>query len=269
MRIIIALGLLFLSATVHAQELFSMTEPASNRPAHSIGVRIDNTMMDEIGTSRINYHFIPEVMIGISQKWMINAVGFFSNRSDVFKPEGGGLYTKYRFYSNDAMQKHFRMALFGRISFNNSDIHQEEIEMYGHNTGVELGIVATQLLRKVAISSGLSFVNATDNGNNNKFVYGSVARKAINYTLSAGKLILPTHYSNYKQTNINLMLEILSQVNTGTGKYYIDAAPSVQMILNSQARIDIGYRKQLTADLLRTAPNGIFIRVEYNFFNVF
>jgi hypothetical protein len=63
------------------------------------------------------------------------------------------------------------------------------------------------------------------------------------------------------------MVEFLSQVNTGSGKYYMDIAPSVQMIFNSQSRVDIGYRAELSSSLLRTAPNGLFIRLEHNLFN--
>jgi hypothetical protein len=81
--------------------------------------------------------------------------------------------------------------------------------------------------------------------------------------------MLPKAYRDYKQTNINLMIEFLSQVNTGSGKYYMDIAPSVQMIFNSQSRVDVGYRKELSTTLLRTAPNGFFVRLEYNFFNAF
>jgi len=161
------------------------------------------------------------------------------------------------------------MAVFGRISYNNSDIHQEEIDMKGHNTGTEVGLVATQLLRRIALSSGISFLKAVDNGNNNKFVYGFKESKAINYTFSVGKLILPKVYNNYRQTNINFMVEFLNQVNVGSGKYYVDIAPTVQMIFNSQSRVDIGYRKELSSTLLRTAPNGFFIRLEHIFFNAF
>ena len=256
-----------LSVTMWSQELFSVTEPASNRAARSVGVRVDNSIMDELGTSGINYHLIPEIMVGISKKFMVSAGIFFSNRSGVFRYEGGSVYAKYRFLSKDAVQKHFRMASFGRISYNNSDVHQEEINMHGHNTGVEWGIVVTQLLRKVALSSSLSVLKATDNGNNNKFVYGLDNGKAFNYAFSMGKLMLPKEYRGYQQTNLNMMLEFLGQVNTGSGKYYMDIAPSVQMIFNSQARVDIGYRKQLSTTLLRSAPNGFFVRLEYNFFN--
>jgi hypothetical protein len=269
MKQYIFIATIFLSLSVKAQELFSATEPASNRPAGSIGFRVDHLIMNEINSSKTNYHLIPEIMIGVSKRLMIQGNLFFSNRNKTFSGEGSSLYAKYRFLSNDDVQRHFRMAVFGRISVNNSDIHQEEINMYGHNSGFESGIVATQLLRKVALSSSVSYLNATDNGKNNKFPYGSKNSNAINYTFSAGKLMLPKVYRSYKQTNINLMVEFLSQVNTGSGKYYVDIAPSIQMIFNSQSRIDIGYRKELGSNLLRTAPNGFFVRMEHSLFNVF
>jgi len=269
MKFNVFIVLFLLSGYCRAQELFSATEPASNKAVGSITLRLDNSIMDEPNTSKINYHLIPEIMAGISKTFMISGNVFFSNRSEIFKAEGGSLYAKYRFLSKDVVQKHFRMAGFGRISINNSDIHQEEINMNGHNSGAEFGVVATQLLRKVALSSGVSFLKATDNGNNNKFVYGKQESQAINYTLSVGKLMLPKEYKDYRQTNFNLMLEFLNQVNTGSGKYYMDIASSVQMIFNSQSKVDIGYRRELSATLLRTAPNGFFIRIEHNFFNVF
>jgi len=269
MRTLLLMGMFFLSISCKAQELFSMTEPASNMAAGSIGFRVDNSIMDEINSLKINYHLIPEIRIGISKKLMINSNAFFSNRTKQLKREGGSIYAKYRFLSNDAVQKHFRMAAFGTISFNNSDIHQEEINMYGHNTGFEAGMVATQLLHKVALSSAISMAKASDNGNNNKFIYGAKNNRVINYSFSMGKLMLPKEYSNYQQTNINLMIEMLSQVNTGSGKYYADIASTLQLIFNSESRIDIGYKKQVSSSLLRTAPNGFFIRLEHNFFNAF
>jgi hypothetical protein len=267
-------NLLFISfalmycSTLRSQELYSATEPASNMAARSIGIRFDNLIMDEIGTSKINYHLIPEIMVGVSKNLMMHGNIFFSNRTKTFKAEGGSVYAKYRFFSNDAIQRHFRMALFARLSSNNSDVHQEEINMNGHNSGIEAGLIATQLLKKVALSTAVSFLKAVDNGKE-KFVYGSENSKAVHYTFSIGKLMLPKEYKTYDQTNLNLMLEFLSQINTGTGKYYADIAPSVQIIFNSQSRVDVGYRKELTSTMIRTAPNGFFIRLEHNFFNAF
>ena len=261
--------LIFATINTQAQELFSVTEPASNMAAGAIAIRADNFIMDEINSAKINYHLIPSIRFGLSKKLMASGNAFFSNRLERFKGEGGSVYAKYRFLSHDAVQKHFRLAAFGTASFNNSDVHQEELNLNGHNTGFEAGIVATQLLRKVAVSASLSWLKVFDNGNNNKFLYGSPNSKAVNYSFSAGKLMLPSVYSNYRQTNLNLMVEILGQVNTGSGKYYTEIAPSVQLIFNSQCRIDLGYKQQMAGNLLRTAPNGFFVRLEYNFFNAF
>ena len=261
------LFLLFTCVT-NAQELFSLTDPASNVPAGSIGFKADNLIMDETNTSKINYHLIPELVAGVSKKLMVRGNIFLSNRTDQLRKEGGSLYAKYRFFSRDKIQQHFRMAAFGRTAVNNSDIHQEEININGHNSGFEAGMVATQLLQKVALSSSVSFIKAYDNGNGNKFVYGGDNSKAINYTASIGKLMYPTEYKSYKQTNINCMLETITQINTGSGKYFVDLGASVQMIINSQSRIDLGYRRELGSNMIRTAPNGIFVRLEHTLFNV-
>ena len=269
MHIKLLLALLCIAAqSTKAQELFTFTEPASNMAAKSIGVRMNTFIMQDNFDSKTDVHLVPEVMAGISKYIMIHADVFFSNRDGNLSAEGGSLYAKYRFLSKDDVQRHFRMAAFGRYSFNNSHIHQESISLYGYNSGFEGGIIATQLLHKVAISTSASFVKATDNADN-KFPYPDNEDKAISYTLSVGKLMLPKHYTSYKQTNLNLMLEFLNQYNTGSGRYYIDIAPSLQFIFNSVARVDAGYRKELKSTMFRTASDGFFVRLEYNFFNAF
>jgi hypothetical protein len=269
MKTVLIALLSLLTSHLYAQELYSLTEPASNIAAGAIGIRLDNSIMNEVNSKKTNYHFIPGVMVGLSKKFMLQGNIFFSNRNELFSYEGASLYGKCRFLSNDVLQKHFRMAAFARLSVNKSDIHQQEINMYGHNTGFEGGIVATQLLKKVALSTSVSFLKATDNGNNNKFIYGTKESKAVNYTFSVGKLILPKEYRSYKQLNLNVMVESLGQVNIGSGKYYIDIAPVVQFIFNSRSKLDIGYKKELTSTMIRTAPNGFFIRLEHNLFNIF
>ena len=258
----------FVSLEVSAQELFVFTEPASNMPGRSLGIRDMNAFMFE-KDGKLNYHNMPELMWGINKKWMVHLQGFISNRQEGgLKTEGGSFYAKYRFLSKDDIQSHFRMAAYGRYSFNNADIHQQEIETMGHNTGFETGIIATQLLHKVAISSSLSYERALDNTSENKFPV-TESNSAVNYSLSIGKLMLPKTYTSYKQTNMNLMLELLGQRLNGNGKSYLDIAPSVQFIINSQARVDIGYRQELYSTMKRTAPNGIVLKLEYTFFNVF
>ena len=160
------------------------------------------------------------------------------------------------------------MALYGRYSLNKADIHQQELETMGHNTGYEAGFIATQLLHKIALSSSLSYERALDNNPNYKFPI-TESNSAMNYTLSVGKLMLPKVYTSYKQINVNLMLELLGQRLNENQKSYLDIAPSVQFIINSQARIDLAYRQELYSTMQRTAPNGVILKFEYTFFNVF
>src|SRR4051812_19820052 len=90
-----------------AQELFVYTEPASNMPAHTLGLRASNWIMDERGADRINYHFIPELMGGANKNLMVHVEGFLSNRNGGFGAEGAGLYAKSRFFTKDTVYRHF------------------------------------------------------------------------------------------------------------------------------------------------------------------
>ena len=259
---------LIIGSAAHAQELFVYTEPASNMPSHSIGVRLGNMLMNEKYSSTYEYHLIPEIMWGANKRLMLHVDGFISNRTKDLSFEGGSFYAKYRFLSSDEVHNHFRMAAYGRVSYNNSDIHQEEIELYGHNSGYQAGIVATQLLYKVALSANAAYVHATDNGSKNKFP-ATQSSNAFNYSLSAGKLIFPKEYTDYKQPNMNVIVEVLGQTLGSNGRSYLDVTPALQFIFNSQARIDLGYRQQLYSSMYRSAPNGFLVRFEYLFFNPF
>ena len=259
---------LFATARLQAQELFVYTEPASNMPTRSLGVRLTNMLMDEWGTEKYEYHVVPEAMWGVNKRLMVHANAFISNAADNLKAEGGSIYAKYRFLSSDAVHSHFRMAGYGKYSFNNSAIHQQEIDLFGHNSGWQAGVVATQLIHKVAVSANVSYLQATDNGSLNKFPV-TEANKAVSYSLSLGKLMLPKEYVDYNQTNINVMVELLGQTLGNNKGSYLDIAPSLQLIIKSQARIDIGYRYQLMSSMARSAPNGFLLRFEYLIFNAF
>ncbi len=265
MRFLILIFLV--SFQLSAQELFVMTEPASNMPTGSIGARMSQSLMKEKFESGYNYHLMPEIMYGASKSLMVHASAFISNRNQNLVVEGGSFYGKYRVFSIDDLHSHFRIAVYGRASYNNSDIHQEEIETMGHNSGFETGVVATQLINKLAISSSISFEKAVNNTAKNPFP-SSQSNSAVNYTLSFGKLVYPKSYTSLKQTNINVMIEFLGQRLNENKKSFLDVVPSIQFIINSQARVDLAYRQQLYSDMLRTAPNGIYMKLEYTFFNI-
>ena len=78
----------------------------------------------------------------------------------------------------------------------------------------------------------------------------------------------PKKYTSFKQTNINTMLEFVGQTITENGKSYLDVVPSVQFIINSQARVDLAYKKELYSSMQRATGDGFFLKLEYTFFNV-
>ena len=267
MKQFLVIVLTTLSINVSAQELFVVTEPASNMPTGSIGVRLAQSILKERFKRGYNYHIMPEIMWGANKNLMLHAAVFISNRNKNLATEGGSIYAKYRFLSKDDVHKHFRMAAFGRASVNNSYIDQEEINTMGHNSGFETGIVATQLINKVAIGASSSFEKALNNSKTYKFP-SSQSHSATNYTLSFGRLMYPNKYKNFRQTNINLMMEFMGQRLSRNGKSFLDVVPSLQFIINSQARIDVSYIQELYSNMLRTAPNGLYLKLEYSFFNV-
>jgi len=257
-----------LAFKLQAQELFTFSEPASNMPANSLGIRVNNWLMNDPEANKINYHMVPELMWGVNKNFMGHAEAFISNRDKGLSVEGAAFYGKYRFYSNDDVYRHFRIAAYGRVSANSAAIHQDEININGHNSGVEAGMIVTQLAHKQAFSATVGYVKAVPNASGNDFP-ASGATSGVNVFLSTGRLILPRKYNSYKQTNFNVMFEVIGQYQPKTEKYYFDVGPSLQFIFNSQARIDIAYRRSLLTNMDRTAPNGMFIRLEYLFFNPF
>lgn len=245
------------------------SEPASNMATKSIGLRLNNNFERQDISGRYIYYLNPEIMWGTSKKLMIHAEGYFNNSASALKATGGGIYGKYRFYSDDDVHTHFRMAAYARLAFNNSPMMQRAIDFDECNSGYEAGMVATKLLNKIALSAGASIIHATNNGNGNKFLYGNSQRNAVAYNFSFGKLLLPKEYVSYNQANVNFMLEVLGQTNLATGKNFTDLAPSLQFIFLSKMRVDMGYRFALLKDLQRTTTQGFLVRVEYNFFNAF
>jgi hypothetical protein len=267
MKRILFFFLIILYSPLFSQELFVVTDPASNVPANSLGVNIMQSAFKNQFKKGFNYHLMPEVTYGINKDLMFRASAFISNRDNRCSTEGGSFMAKYRFFSSDDVNSHFRIAAFGRYSFNTTDVHQEQIEILGHNSGFETGVIATKLIHKLAISSSVSFEKALDIKPNHPFP-STFGDNATNYTLSFGKLMYPKKYTNFKQTNINLMVEFVGQTINENGKSFLDIVPAVQFIFNSQARIDVAYRQELVSSMLRTAPNGIYLNLYYTFFNL-
>jgi hypothetical protein len=299
MKYFLSFILIMLVAKTKSQELYVFTEPASNMAAKSIGARIGYKQFKMEHNNKYNvYRIDPELMIGVSKKVMLHINGYASNMfQNKLRVEGGSLYAKYRFFSKDDIHSHFRLAAFGKVAVIDNPttlaytekhaipdgsggtvIHDidnfkvnNEIDIDGSNSGIAGGIIATKLINRLAVSSSVSYLYRLNNVKNKRETI--VPWKAVNYTLSAGYLLYPKEYTSYKQTNINLYAEFLGNSFLGNrswdkGKYFIDVAPAVQFIINSVARVDIGYRTQLAGNTVRMANSSFLVRVEYNFLNI-
>ncbi len=257
----------FLASTLTAftQELYVNTEPASNMARNSLGIRLEN---QGYFNPDFRNRSTLELMYGASKNWMVHASGYASNfyqQKQHF--EGFSAYAKYRFLSIDSVQKHFRGAAFIKASTINNPIINQEIALEGDNSGLQGGLVFTQLLHKLALSGSVSYLRGFDNQNNSIPV--GFARDAVAYSLSSGYLLFPKNYTNYNQINMNLYFELLGKTNPGYGQSYLDAAPAVQFIFNSVFRVDLSYRTPLYNSMTRNSQNMYLLRLEYNFFNLF
>jgi hypothetical protein len=257
----------------NAQELYPYSEPASNMPAHSISVKNTSTFQKGVHTgNKILQRHMPEVMFGLNKKWMVHAGTNFSNmHGQQFIWEGARLYGKYRFLSNDDVHKHFRMALFAAGAYSRNNLDHNEINlMMGEQSGVQAGLIATQLYNRLAVSATGSWNEVLSGDRWNKtYPQGQFSFQSINYSLSAGFLLLPFEYTDYDQININLYAELLGSrnINFSREKYFVDLAPSVQAIFKSTAKVNVGYRFQLSSDIYRLSKNSWMISFEYIFLN--
>lgn len=264
------LGMTVTSA--NSQELYVFSEPASNMPSNSLSLKLSGRYAgkDQIygrGTQRVT----PELMFGISAKMMVHLVSTFSNmhtRDMGF--ESYGIYAKYRFYSNDDLHRHFRLAVFGNASKARVPFHYDEISLMGDKSGIEGGLIGTQLWHRLAVSATASYTSVLDPSRKTDVVYVPARDyRSLNYSLSAGYLLFPKNYTDYRQTNMNLYLEFLGQRTLDQGRYYFDAAPAIQLIFNSNFKINLGGRFQLGSDMERMAEHTWLIAFERTLLNAF
>lgn len=270
LRVVLFVALSGIATNLVAQELYVATEPASNMPKNSVGVRLSTEIMPG---SDVAARFIPEIMLGISKNLMVHSSLYISDvHQKDQRVEGFGFYAKYRILSIDSVQRHFRVAAYGRYSsvknplFNNNQV-LDDINLEGDNSGIQGGLIITQLLHKLALSASLNYTRGFNNRGGFNFLPGQ-SRDAISYSFSAGYLTYPKVYTDYKQPNLNIYLEFLGKSNPGKDQSFMDVAPAIQLILNSTTRIDISRRFQLYGNMDRMTKNMYLLRIEHNLFNV-
>ncbi len=268
MRYLFSCLLLLLVTTAQTQELYIFSNPASNIPAKALVAKVSTKTMRSYHNNEREFRFMPELQLGLSKNWMVTGNASFSNMFFQSKQqfESARLYTKYRFYSNDEVHKHFRAAVYAAGAWSNNPLVYQELNLEGDNSGLQLGVVATQLVNKFAASAGVAYVRQLEK-KDKLFLGYPFSNKALQYNLSMGYLLFPLKYENYKQTNLNLYCEFLAQQNTDVKVGFIDIAPAVQLIFNSSTRFNVGARYQLTGNAHRMADRSVFISLEHYFLN--
>lgn len=62
-------------------------------------------------------------------------------------------------------------------------------------------------------------------------------------------------------------MELLGEQTMDVKRYCIDLAPAVQLIFNSNSKLNIGYRFQLSSNMQRMAANSWQVSFERTFLN--
>ena len=261
--------LLLLGSSIHAQELYINTEPASNMPARSLAIKQSVKFFSASNGPVNNTRHATELMLGASKNLMLHAAATYGAVNNTpFGLESIRAYGKYRFFSADGMYSHFRMAAFAEVAHSNTKPMFQELSLQGDHSGMQAGLVFTQLLHKLAVSSTVSYlsVNGISKTHQLQMRYPTAA---VNYSLSFGHLVLPKKYTSYDQTNFNIYAEFLGQTLKGGQKSYLDFAPGLQLIFKSKVKLNVAYRYNLHGNMTRMASSSWMIGGEWLFLNAF
>ena len=265
MKYFILLFFSILSLRSSAQELYVFSEPASNMPAKSISVKLTARYPDSKYNDFFKQRYMPEVMVGVNKNLMVHLSGTFSDYYTVNPAwESVKFYAKYRVLSIDNVHRHFRMAAFADGSYSKSPFLYGDINTDGDNSGIQGGIIATQLINKLAVSGTLGATKVfAEKGEHTAHAEHDL--KVLNYSLSAGYLLFPRNYTDYKQTNLNLYLEMIGMRGLDKKHTMLDLAPAIQLIFNSNLKLNVGYRFQVKGDMLRVGERAWQVSIERTF----
>ena len=274
---IITLLLPLLISRTYSQELYINTEPASLIPKGTKVIRLHHHTIflndsNEPGSVNSAKLLISSISYGISKKIMVSASFQLSNNPFDPLPNNGfngfKLYSKQRILTTDKEKYHTRLSSFikyanhGKWNLPNYKFISSNYDLDFQDTGVEVGLIATQLVNKLAISvtSGFGIIsNNTADG-----TYDDKKFNSIHNSISAGYLLFPRKYKSYKQTNFNIYLEYLTNsilsknYPSRYNKFMSTIAPGIQFIIMSRSRLDFGYKIRGN-----NSPNEFLIKLTY------
>lgn len=269
MAFLLPCAMLLLQKTGFAQELYVFSEPASNMPARALSLKYAGKFLLDARSGKPEQRQKIYLSAGLNKKWMVR---LGTTVSDMYsypttRWESANLYAKYRFFSRDEVHRHFRAAAFFEASHSRNKLKYDEISLEGDQSGVSTGLVLTQLLHKLAVSGTFALTEVI---NRKRWEEGHTDMhpfRSFQYSLSSGYLLFPRRYNSYSQTNLNIYLEVLGARNLDRKGGFVDLAPALQLIVNSNTKINAGYRFQLTGNMYRMAERSLLFSVETTFLN--
>jgi hypothetical protein len=266
---------ILLGSVLQAQELYVNSEPASNVPARSLSFKYGGKWLREKSPAHehISSRHMLESSMGISKNLMLRPAITFGNMYNTYpdqqqKFESVSLYLKYRFLSVDEIHKHFRASFYAKGLYSRNSLLYDELTIDGDQSAFQFGLIATQLINKLAISATGSIHQVLDG---ERFLkYGGPRRfgyQAFNYSLSSGYLLLPKTYKSYEQTNFNIYMEVLGGIGLDRKYDFMDLAPAVQLIFKSSSKLNLGYRFQIEGNAYRMARSSAYLSFEKTLLN--
>ncbi len=281
--------LLLPSGTLRAQELFIQSEPASTMPGGVTGIRAFGQVYREPGDYYRGMAAF-RIMHGVTPKLTMMLTATASNHHSKELPpdfpdhntpqvgvplpwrfNGVNLYAKYRLLSRDGAKSHFRISAYGSASWLDVAHDEGEPDLMDDTKGFGAGLITTWLKDHFALSATVGGILPSGyKGPVPDIIPGLPSipahveyGNALTWSLSAGYLLLPRTYRNYRQTNVNLYAELLGKSysqgkvfleNIGSGSAYqisgpalqvfeahsyLEFHPGIQAILGSNLRIDL------------------------------
>ena len=244
----VIIAICFFTNNVSAQELYVMSEPASIMPNRSIIIK---QSYQQMGGNVKSTFYNTQLEFSFKKNWMMH-LGTNYTASEI--------YLQHRFYSLDDIHKHTRLAFFAKAINSPYNPSTSAIMLEGQQKLWNVGFIATRLQHKWASSMSAGwlyrYTGITHYGNN-----------GIQYNWSNGWLLYPKNYSNYQQTNINFYVELLGQQVWKDKVSYLDMAPSIQFIFNSQSKFNLGYRWAIMDNTNRMSKESVYLSFDYLFFN--
>lgn len=255
------------------QELFPLSEPASNIPSGVLGVRLFSESYKEIHQIR-NLTGL-RLMYGATPRLSVYLTAFGSNHHGEKLPggfpfhnspergalypytfNGANLYAKYRFLSIDKKKEHLRMAFYLEGTYVDVTHHEAEPNVnMGDNAGFAGGLISTYLINKFAVSltlgatiptgyRGWAEADVTGLPDIPMFVkYG----KSFDYRLAFGYLLFPKTYKSFDQTNFNIYLELHGKKYDATIVRVYDGTDRAYWLLNYN--YPVGLQKGMYLDI--------------------